>query len=168
MKKTLLAAALALCAIGSQSCKKDDYKPDIVKYKIDGKEYIVDQPYSGLTLFGIKPFFYDSSISLAATSEYSSPYLALGNISKFENSSSFFTSFGNDSTARMFVNIRSSSGAWSSFGSIEHHSRYCRIISNSETFIEGEFTGMLYNNVPRELASDSIHITDGYFYLNKE
>ena len=161
MKKLLL---MALLLPGIAACKKKD-KENIVRYRIDGVERAVTGAYSQINFKGIDYGIQNKRLGIGAhyTTEESliirglSVNQTLGEYTKFD--SAIF----NTNTARMSLDLHQADGSSIVYYSFGNESGGYKFTINDAQNISGSFDGMLYTYG----KTDSIFISDGYFYLNK-
>ncbi len=161
MKKLLvLTLLLPMMAV----CKKK-MKENIVRYKVDGMERTVKGAYSRINFKGIDYGVLNGKFGFSAYTS-AGDYISVGG---FDNNLSsgqyleFDSSMFNNSTNRMFLYKHLPSGQTIGFSSYKGKSGGIVLNKNDNQVISGTFSGMLYTYN----KTDSIYISDGYFYLNK-
>lgn len=171
MKKLLLLPVLVGLAISYGCSKVKKRQHNIVRYNIDGVQREITGGYSNLTLYGLE-YELNSDFWIVATDKNTLSKFSIGgsgNMPPIGSSVNFETAA--EGVFRMILHNRSANSSnTKSFVSISGRSGGCSIQENDANHISGIFSGTLYYKgmFGTDPISDSVVITDGYFYINKQ
>ena len=167
MKKLLKLSAVLLLSLAA--CKKKKTE-NIVKYKLNGVERTVTGNYSQLDLVGLKYYPQNSNFGFAAYKTTNDEILSLGIFSSNVSEGTIipFLDALDTNLNRLVINIKLDNGQSKTYGTLTNniHSGNCTIVKNNDKMVSGTFISIIYP-IGLNPSSDSIIITDGYFYFNK-
>ncbi|HRP88437.1 MAG TPA: hypothetical protein PKX92_00225 [Edaphocola sp.] len=161
MKKLLL---LTLLLPLMAACKKK-MKENVVRYKVDGMERTVKGSYSQINFKGIEYGVRDGKLGFSAYTS-AGDYISVGGFDLGLSTGQYLefdSAMFNTTTNKMFLVQHLQTGSSREFGSLERESGGLTLSKNNTDIVSGTFSGMLYTYN----KTNSVYISDGYFYLNK-